>query len=183
MHAKINPQTLEVLEFPIYELRAYLREMSLPEDLTNNNTLPAGFVHVNEATTFPIYNPITYKLDDGTPTCVDGVWTMVFKPVEMTQEEQNGAALMMQQMVINGAQQYLDNFAQTKTYDNILSACTYATSSVPKFRTEGQYCVDARDQVWSALNTLLEEVMAGTKPIPKSFDEVVSLLPVLSWPE
>lgn len=182
MHAKINPQTLEVLEFPIDDLRAYLPDISLPEDLTNDDRLPEGFVFVNTTNTLPIYNPINHKLDDGTPTCVEGIWSVVYQVLEMTEAEQAAIALMMQRMVIDGAQQYLDNFARTKTYDGILSACTYATSSVPRFKTEGQYCVDARDQVWSALNILLEEVTAGTKPIPKSFDEVLPILPVLTWP-
>jgi hypothetical protein len=42
-------------------------------------------------------------------------------------------------------QSRLDTFANTRNYDGILSACTYASSSIPKFANEGQYCVDARD--------------------------------------
>jgi len=42
-------------------------------------------------------------------------------------------------------QSHLDAFAQTRNYDGILSAATYATSTVPKFQVEGQYAVEARD--------------------------------------
>lgn len=181
MHAKINPITNQVLEFPIWDLRAYLPELSLPEDLTDNSNLPPEYVYVYP-TEIPIYNPATFRPDNGTPVFNGTVWTVEYQFIALTQEEQMSAAAMMQKIVIDGAQQYLDTFARTKTYDGILSACTYATSSVPKFRAEGQYCVDARDQVWDALTTLLDEVTAGTKPIPKSFDDVIGILPVLAWP-
>ena len=76
----------------------------------------------------------------------------------------------------------LDTFAQTRNYDGILSACTYATSSVPKFAAEGQYCVDARDATWATLYTIMGEVIAQTRPMPESFAAVAPLLPVLEWP-
>lgn len=181
MHAKINTTTLQVLEFPIWDLRAYLPDISLPEDLTNDSRLPAGFVYVAPADV-PLYDPTMHKINNGTAVFKSGGWTVEYQILDLTSEEIQLAALMMQRMVIDGAQKYLDTFARTKAYDGILSACTYATSSVPKFKAEGQYCVDARDQVWSALNDLLEEVKAGTKPIPKSFADVVGMLPTLTWP-
>ena len=181
MHAKINSQTQQVLEFPIFNLRAYLPELSLPEDLTDDSKLPVGFVYVTP-TAPPTYDPTTHTIDNGTPVYQNGVWSVSYQILDLTPEAAEKAALMMQKIVIDGAQQYLDAFARTKTYDGILSACTYATSSVEKFRIEGQYCVDARDQVWDALNTLLEEVKNGTKPIPKSFADVAGVLPTLTWP-
>ena len=89
----------------------------------------------------------------------------------------------LQAMVVQATQARLDNFARTRNYDGILSACTYATSSVPKFAEEGQYAVQARDATWAALYVLLAEVQAGTRPAPASFDDVQPLLPVLEWPE
>jgi hypothetical protein len=86
------------------------------------------------------------------------------------------------QMVKNATQDRLDTFAQTRNYDGILSACTYATSTVPKFQSEGQYCVNARDNTWASLYTIMEEVQTGTRPMPTSVEEVMSLLPVLTWP-
>jgi hypothetical protein len=76
----------------------------------------------------------------------------------------------------------LDDFAKTRNYDGILSACTYATSTVPKFATEGQYCVQARDATWAAGYALMDEVLAGSRPVPSSIADIESELPALAWP-
>lgn len=80
-------------------------------------------------------------------------------------------------------QDRLDAFARTRNYDNILSACTYATSTVPKFAAEGQYCVDARDATWSAAYEMLTEVEQGTRPVPSSIADIEAELPALEWPQ
>lgn len=79
-------------------------------------------------------------------------------------------------------QKRLDVFARTRNYDGILSSCTYATSLIPKFKAEGQYAVEARDNTWAAAYELLAEVEAGTRPMP-TLDEVIAALPVLVWPQ
>jgi len=75
----------------------------------------------------------------------------------------------------------LDAFAKTRGYDNILSACTYATSGVPKFAAEGQYCVDLRDNVWAACYAILADVQAGNRPMP-TLPELLAELPDAEWP-
>lgn len=77
-------------------------------------------------------------------------------------------------------QQRLDAFAQTRGYDGILSACTYATSAVPKFQAEGQTCVDVRDATWTTAYAILADVQAGG-PMP-TMDQVMAELPALEWP-
>ena len=79
-------------------------------------------------------------------------------------------------------QQRLDAFAQTRNYDGIMSACTYATSAIPKFAEEGQYCVTARDTTWATLYTIMAEVEAQTRPMPSGYSDIEPLLPVLAWP-
>ena len=78
-------------------------------------------------------------------------------------------------------QAHLDDFARTRGYDGILSACTYATSTVPKFKAEGQYAVEARDATWAKCYEVLAAVEAGARPIP-TLDELLAELPVLTWP-
>jgi hypothetical protein len=84
--------------------------------------------------------------------------------------------------IVTQTQARLDAFAQTRGYDGILSACTYAADPVPKFAAEGAYAVVARSQTWSALYALLDAVQAGTTPMPTGFADVEPLLPVLAWP-
>jgi len=78
-------------------------------------------------------------------------------------------------------QSRLDAFARTRGYDGILSACTYATSTNPKFATEGQYCVQARDATWAKCYEILNAVQAGDRPVP-TWEELEAELPVLQWP-
>lgn len=92
------------------------------------------------------------------------------------------ALLKIQAEIIGATQQRLDDFARTRNYDGILSACTYATSTVPKFQAEGQYAVNARDMTWVTLYQILGEVQAGTRPVPSSFADIEPDLPVLTWP-
>ena len=82
-------------------------------------------------------------------------------------------------------QQHLDDFARTRNYDGILSAATYATSAVPKFKAEGQYAVEARDATWAkcygVLAAWLAAGEASSRPIP-TLSELLAELPVLVWP-
>lgn len=84
--------------------------------------------------------------------------------------------------VVAATQRRLDEFAQAKGYDSILSACTYAGSAIPKFAAEGQCAATIRDGTWAALYTLLAEVQEGTRTMPTSLAEVEALLPALTWP-
>lgn len=114
----------------------------------------------------------------------DGV-DLVFDQARMDQHlavAQAADAARIQAAIVTATQLRLDTFAQTRNYDGILSACTYATSGVTKFAAEGQYCVDARDATWSALYTIMGEVLAQTRPMPESFSDIVADLPVLVWP-
>ena len=79
------------------------------------------------------------------------------------------------------AQVRLDTFAKSRGYDGILSACTDATSQVPRVQADGQRCVDLRDQTWARLYEILAEVEAGTRPGPLSLAEIEADLPALTW--
>ena len=78
-------------------------------------------------------------------------------------------------------QKYLDEFAATREYDNILSAASYAIGTDDAFRLEGQYATKMRDEVWKKGNQILADVLGGKRPMP-TVEEVVSELPVLDWP-
>jgi hypothetical protein len=86
----------------------------------------------------------------------------------------------MQAVFTIAIQARLDDFARTRNYDGILSACTYATSAVPAFAAEGHRCVQARDATWTAAYTVLADVLAGRRAMP-TLSQVMAEMPVLSW--
>lgn len=96
-----------------------------------------------------------------------------------TEEEQRADLI---EGIVQATQRRLDNFARTRNYDGILSACTYENSPVLKFQQEGQYCVSVRSQTWAVLYEILDDVEAGTRPLPTSFADIESELPALVWP-
>lgn len=84
--------------------------------------------------------------------------------------------------VQSAVQQRLDDFARTRAYDGILSACTYATSTAPQFAAEGRYAVQARDATWATCYGIMADVQAGRRPLP-SIEQVLVDLPALEWPQ
>lgn len=88
----------------------------------------------------------------------------------------------LQNQFTDAIQTRLDEFARTRNYDDILSAATYATSAIPKFKAEGQYAVEARDATWTKGYEILGEVQVGQRPMP-TLEEVFAELPSLAWPD
>ena len=78
----------------------------------------------------------------------------------------------------------LDDFAKEKKYANIVSACSYATSSNKTFAAEAAYCVVMRDETYAKcyelINDILPKVSAGLREIP-TWEEIEAQLPRLSW--
>lgn len=91
-------------------------------------------------------------------------------------------AATIQAAIVEATQARLDAFARTRNYDGILSACTYASSVIPKFSAEGQYCVNARDSTWLTLYGIMEAVQTAQRPLPAGFADIESELPALAWP-
>ena len=135
----------------------------------------------------PAYNALTHGVRAADPVRIDGAWTQQWEvypqPAEEVAANQAAAAQALQQSIVDATQQRLDDFFRTRNYDGTLSACTYATSSVPKFAAEGQYAVNARDATWATLYQILAEVQAGTRPAPTGFADIEPDLPALEWPQ
>lgn len=103
--------------------------------------------------------------------------------VPLPPEPQAADPSRLQTAIVQATQQRLDDFARTRNYDGILSVCTYATSTVPRFATEGQYAVNVRDATWAKLYEMLADVEAGTRPVPTGFADIEPELPALEWPQ
>lgn len=81
----------------------------------------------------------------------------------------------------SAVQSHLDNTAKERGYDNIMSACTYATSTNPQFAAEGQACVAWRDSVWAYCYNVLSDYNAGIRSEPTA-EALLAELPTFSWP-
>lgn len=82
---------------------------------------------------------------------------------------------------VRAVQFTLDSKAAERNYDGILSACTYASSTVAKFKAEGQTCVNWRDAVWGKCYTVLAQVQSGAIAAP-TVAGLLAQLPALVWP-
>jgi len=141
----------------------------------------------------PQYNPVTEVVIEGKPKLSSkGNYEQTFevKPKYTTEEETQSAladdllakSLVIQSGIVHQVQLRLDTFAQSRNYDSILSACTYATSAIPRFAQEGQAAVNARDATWATLYTILGEVQSGKRAMPGSYADIEAELPQLNWP-
>lgn len=96
------------------------------------------------------------------------------EPVQVETPEQ--AFIRLQSIVQN----HLDAWARERGYESILSLCTYATSTIPKFQQEGQKGIQVRDACWEYGYQLLADVQAGLKDVPTE-EELLADLPIEEW--
>lgn len=130
----------------------------------------------------PSYSKYTEYVDEITPVFTDGQWIQTWSVRPINLSELNEQINELKNEIIVSTQNRLDTFAQSRGYDGILSLCTYATSSILKFQTEGQYGVQARDDTWAALNQILYDAENQIRPIPLNYAEIEPELPILTWP-
>lgn len=180
----INPITQQVYATHS-EIRSAFPQTSLPADITDALIAELEIVPLL-ATAPPAIDRLTQSLTRDGCELVDGQWQYKWAvtafDADTVAANQAAHVANIQATIIAATQLRLDTFAQTRNYDGILSACTYATSSIPRFSAEGQYCVDARDATWAALYDILGEVLAQTRPMPESFADIQADLPALVWP-
>jgi hypothetical protein len=80
-------------------------------------------------------------------------------------------------------QEWLNAQAQTRGYDGILSACTYATSTVPRFQAEATAAVIGRDNAWADCYSIMTGVQAGERLAPANKEALLAELTPIVWPE
>jgi len=181
------------------EIRAQHPNTSFPQPFEP----PDGYSWVFP-TPQPTFNPIIEQAIETQPELTvkghwEQRWNIVSKFVEYTDEtgtthtieaqqlaalaaDQIQKDLLLQKDIERKTQERLDVFAQTRGYDDVKSASTYAGCSVLNFDIEGTYCRDIRAQTWSVLYDILDQVKTGTIPKPNNFSDIEPLLPPLEWP-
>lgn len=80
----------------------------------------------------------------------------------------------------NYAQEMLDEKARERSYDDMNSLCSYATSKNPRFSREAQKGVDWRDAVWEECYRILDMYVNGQIELA-SKEVFLSLLPKMEW--
>jgi hypothetical protein len=177
----INTTTLE---YPLTEgaLRTLYPNTSFPSPFSP----PDGFAEVRPVPP-PSIDFDAERVSEGAPQYEAGAWqqTWVVEPLpaDVIQARAAGRRQALQDSLVREVQAHLDRFAKTKGYDSILSAATYATSTIPRFAADGQCAVAARDATWLRCHEVMAEVEAGLREAPASFAEFAPLLPPLTWSE
>lgn len=169
--------------YPVFadQIKALFPEISFPKGQYEFE----GFDIVYNSE-IPDFDPEVCFLSEGNPVEINGKfyrnWIVNNLSEDAILEIKQQKAKQLQAEIVDATQERLDSFARTRNYDGILSACTYATSNIPKFAAEGQSAVNLRDATWAALYQILEEVQAGQRETPSGFSDIEPLLPPLEWP-
>lgn len=108
-------------------------------------------------------------------------WVVTTLPEDTVQENIAKRKEYLKENFVANAQILLDRFAQERGYDDIRSAVSYSSSSVPAFKKDALICIAKRDAMWSALFDVLEKVQGGNIPLPSTFSDIQQYLPALTW--
>ena len=89
----------------------------------------------------------------------------------------------IQKTLTDAVQSHMDTTAQSKGYDNLIAAITYADEpSVPAFQADGLAFRSWRSLVWAYCYSVFAAVVAGTQTMP-TVTELLAELPALSFPK
>ncbi len=154
-------------------------------DVSNFHTLPDEILleygwYPYIPTSPPTYNIMTERRVQNYSLSGSVVVTG-WQVIPFTAEEQAEQETQIIQSLGRAVKTHLDAVVEIRDYDSIISACTYATSAVPRYQADGQACVNWRDAVWLYVYQVLDDVQAGDRAIPTA-EELIAELPELTWP-
>lgn len=120
----------------------------------------------------------THAVIELQPEQLDGVWTQRWALEPRTAADLEARAAQRRRWLTEAVQQRLDTVARSLGYDSILSACSYASSSVPQFQAEGQAATAWRDATWAAVAHIFADVASGARVEP-TVPELLAELPAV----
>lgn len=170
------------LEYPVSE--AEIRRRNPNISFGRVFVPPPRFALVRPSSV-PLIDPTSQEIKEGEPREENGnffqTWNVINLPEAEVQRRIAERMGLIQNGFLSKVQEHLDNTARTRGYDGILSACSYAVSTVNRFRDEGLACVAWRDEVWLYCYDQLDRVRRGERSIPNSPEEFIQELPEILW--
>lgn len=151
--------------FHIAEIRQLHTNVSIPED---SDIEFLGYYKL--IASVPPEPLPWHRVDQGVPENNTQTW------IQMPLSEQE-----IIDLVTKKVQQRLDDFANTRGYDNIQSLANYAGDEDPVFNEEGTHGKRLRSQTWRTLINIMNDVKAGVRPMPDSYESLALELPELVW--
>lgn len=125
----------------------------------------------------PEFNALIEKLEPYEET-IDGVLNLKWRVVQLTLSEKSSK---INDALTSYVKDRLDDFAYTRGYDDIVSVCTYANSTVEQYAIEAHRCVELRSQMWVVLQQIINDIDAEVLPAPDNIQELLPLFPELTW--
>jgi len=102
-------------------------------------------------------------------------WSKIITAERKAADALERAKVQLEQAV----QAHLDATARARGYDNILSACSYA-SAPNMFQKESQAFIEWRADCWTKAFQVQQEVAEGLRPVPTT-EELIALLPAFEF--
>ena len=195
VYARLNDAKTAIIEYPVFEIhiinRAHPFDWYTPVVYGPFPTvdefhylIEEKAISADKQTVNVTFSQGTFTLDEllaKVPPAADDPERQLFPDREWPTPSATFIARCME-LSVDRAQELLDKFAQTRNYDSMTAACTYATSKITKFAAEAKYCVELRDATWNSLYAYQAALTAGTQPLPNRWEKIAAQLPVPAWP-
>ena len=187
MYAKIENGVVVQYPYSYEQLKATQPQTSWPNSMPIERLNDYG-VHIVVVKGQPEYDATSQKVVEQIPIFNETKqqWEQSFAVIQLDSNQIAANiianARRIKEECVSKTQQRLDDWANERDYDGILSLCTYATDGNPKFSAEGQCGVDNRSATWARLYQLMAEVESGARPLSTRYEDIEPLLPELVWP-
>lgn len=144
-------------------------------------------VSIGTGTNTAFYESIGMTMMDVEQSDIDGQWYQAgYAPMKSEEQKQREAIEAAYQYFDTNVEKRLNDFAATRRYASIYTACNARDSQIEKYAAEGAYCFKMWGETYAKCEELLAEympdVLAGKRPIP-TWEEIEAQLPPLVWPD